>query len=411
MASVGHGLSYLVSLWLARTLGVEGFEAYVVASTAFILMVTITPLGFEKYALRLLPALFEQADWPRAKGYLRYGFRSTLLMSFLVAAAVGAWTHWISDLPANMRLAIIVSCLSLPAGALVHYALEVMSAAGHEVRATAIFRLAVPAVTLALVGVLFALPLTPSGAMAVACWGVAWMAALVLMAMKWRQVAPPQLQHVQAVEEKAAWFSEARPFWFYRIALAVLAQGGMLALVSFDAHGSAVGAYAVAMSTAGLAAILATATNRTYARRLSVLLERRDFATIMRVRGERLRWLLPTIAIFLLFTFGFTRQILALFRPEFVEEGLLPLRLLALSTAFSVVFALAPTYLKYARRKHVTYLTVAITALLQVLMLIVLVPRFGATGAAAANATSMVAMYGAFAWMATREVRRLQAGG
>jgi O-antigen/teichoic acid export membrane protein len=131
----------------------------------------------------------------------------------------------------------------------------------------------------------------------------------------------------------------------------------------------------------------------------------------MRVRGERLRWLLPTIAIFLLFTFGFTRQILALFRPEFVEEGLLPLRLLALSTAFSVVFALAPTYLKYARRTHVTYLTVAITALLQVLMLIVLVPRFGATGAAAANATSMVAMYGAFAWMATREVRRLEAGG
>lgn len=415
MASVGHGISYLVSLCLARMLGVEGFEAYVVGSTAFILMVTIAPLGLEKYALRLLPALFEQADWPRAKAYLRYGFRRTLCASALVAAAVGAWAYWISDLPFDTRLAIAVSCVSLPAGALVHYALEVVSAAGHEMRATAIFRIAVPATTLALVGLLFALPLTPSGPMAVACWGIAWAAALAMMAWQWRQAAPPQLAGTETVDEKSTekstWISEARPFWIYRIALALLAQAGVMALVSFNAEASAVGAYAAAMGTAGLAAMLATATNRTYARRLSVLLEQRDFATVMRVRRERLGWLLPAVAIFLLLVFGFTRQILALFRPEFVDEGVLPLRLLALSTAFSVVFALSPTYLKYARRKHATYLTVACAALLQVVMLVVLVPRLGATGAAAANAASMITMYGAFAWMASREVRRLEAGG
>lgn len=411
MASVGQACAYLVSLCLARMLGVEGFEAYIVGSTAFILMVTIAPLGFDKYALRLLPALFEQADWPRAKGYLRYGFRITLLASLLVAATAGAWAYWISDLPVTTRLAIVVSCLSLPAGALVHYALEVLSAAGHELRATAIFRIAVPAFTLALVGMMFTLPLVPSGPMAVACWGIAWAAALVLMALQWRQAAPAQLATVQPVEEKSTWRSEARPFWVYRIALALLAQAGVMALVSFNTEASAVGAYAAAMGTAGLAAMLATATNRTYARRLSVLLEQRDFATVMQVRRERLRWLLPAIALFLVLAFGFTRQILALFRPEFVQEGVLPLRLLALSTAFSVVFALSPTYLKYARHAHATYVTVACAALLQLVMLVVLVPRLGATGAAAANAASMISMYGAFAWMASREVRRLEAGG
>ncbi len=411
MAAIGHVFSYLVSLCLARMLGVEGFEAYVVGSTAFILMVTLAPLGLEKYALRVLPALFEQADWARAKGYLHYAFRRTLRMSLLVAACIAAWAYWISDLPVATRQAIGVSCLALPAGALVHYALEVLSAAGYELRATAIFRIAVPAITLALVGMLFALPLAPSGPMAVACWGIAWTVALVLMAVQWRHAAPRPLMQVPVVEDKPTWAAEARPFWVYRIALALLAQAGVMALVAFDAEASAVGAYAAAMATAGLAAMLATATNRTYARRLSVLLEQRDFTTVMQVRRERLRWLLPAIAIFLVLAFGFTRQILALFRPEFVEEGVLPLRLLALSTAFSVVFALSPTYLKYARRKRATYLTVACAALLQLVMLVMLVPSFGASGAAAANAASMITMYGAFAWMASSEVRRLRADG
>lgn len=411
LASIGHGFAYLVSLCVARMLGVEGFESYVVGSTAFILMVTIAPLGFEKYSLRLLPVLFEREDWPRAKGYLHQGFRCTLVMSLLLATGVAAWAYWISDLPTATRLAIVVSCLSLPAGALVHYALEVVSATGHELRATAIFRIAVPGFTLVMVGLLSTLPVLATGSMAVACWGMAWVVALLLMALQWRKVMPRGLLCVEPLMEVDHWNREARPFWIYRVTLALLAQAGVLALVFFDSDASAVGAYAAAMGTAGLAAMLATATNRTYARRLSVLLEQRDFTTVMRVRRERLRWLLPAVAIFLMITFAFSRQILGLFRPEFVEEGVMPLRLLALSTAFSVVFALSPTYLKYARRKYATYYTVACTALLQLLMLVVLVPRLGATGAAAANATSMIAMYGAFAWMASREVRRLQAGG
>jgi hypothetical protein len=56
---------------------------------------------------------------------------------------------------------------------------------------------------------------------------------------------------------------------------------------------AAVGAFAAAMGMAGPVAVLATATNRAYARRLSILLERRDFATVLDLRNERLRWLRP----------------------------------------------------------------------------------------------------------------------
>ena len=64
-AVVGQSAAYLLSIVLARNLEVEGFEAYVVASAAFTLMVMFAPRGIDKYALRLLPALFERADWVR----------------------------------------------------------------------------------------------------------------------------------------------------------------------------------------------------------------------------------------------------------------------------------------------------------------------------------------------------------
>ncbi len=67
--------------------------------------------------------------------------------------------------------------------------------------------------------------------------------------------------------------------------------------------------------------------------------------------------------------FGWTRELLALFRPEFVDEGTTALRLLATATAFSVLFALAPTYLKYQRRNVATFFAVAGATTVQIVLL------------------------------------------
>ena len=407
LAAAGQVIAYMLTMVLARRLGIDGFEAYVVASAAFILMVTIAPLGIDKYALRLLPALLARADWPLVRGFLVYGLRRTLLASLLIGSAVGAWAAWKRDLSDAVRWAIVASCLSLPAGAMVHYGVEVLSAFGREARALTLFRIAMPAVTFGLVGVLLVLPLTMSGPMAIGCWGTAWTLALPMTAYEIRRAAPPGIFRVQPIAESAQWAVESRPFLVYRISFGLLGQTGVLALDWLQPSAAAVGAYAAAMGTAGLMAVLATATNRAYARRLSILLEQRDFATVLDLRAERLRWLLPAIAVFLIIVFVFTRELLGLFQPEFAGEGVAPLRMLAVATAFSVLFALAPTYLKYQRRKRATYITVACAAAAQGLLLLLLVPRLGATGAAIAYTVSMCGMYAAYALMAYRELALL----
>jgi O-antigen/teichoic acid export membrane protein len=199
--------------------------------------------------------------------------------------------------------------------------------------------------------------------------------------------------------------------FIYRISLGLLGQAGVIALDWLQPSATAVGTYAAAFATAGLAVVLATATNRAYARRLAVLLERQEFATVLALRRQRLRWLVPALTVFLLIGFVYAREVLALFRPEFVEDGVTPLRLLTVATAFTVLFALAPTYLKYRRRNRTTYATMTSAAAVQILLLLALVPRFGATGAAVAYAVSMCGMYGVFALLAHRELLLLKAGG
>jgi O-antigen/teichoic acid export membrane protein len=293
----------------------------------------------------------------------------------------------------------------------VHYGVEVLSANGREVRGTAIFRVAVPTTTLVLVGLLLFLPLELSGAMAVACWGAAWTVALAMIAIETRRATLPEVRRADPTEEARTWRAAARPFWFYRISLALVAQAGVIALDILQPSATAVGAYAAAIATANLPLVLVTSTNRFYSRRLSILLEQRDYAGVLEARGERLKWLLPAVALFLALVFGFGREILGIFRPEFVEEGITALRLLAIATATSMLFSLAPTYLKYVGHNRFTLGVVAVAAAIQLLLLALLVPRFATTGAALAYAVSMCGMYLVFAGMAYREVVLLKANG
>lgn len=410
LAFVGQFIAYLLSVLLARHLGVEGFQAYAVASAVFILMAVVAPLGAEKYALRLLPVLIERGDWARARGYMRFGLRRTLLTTAVMGVAVLLWACWARGVAAPTRLAIVLTVLSLPAGALVHYGLEVLSAWGRDFIALAVFRIVVPGLALAFFCLLLASPVQVSGAMAIACWGLAWVLALLLMAWQMQRALPPGFAGMHVIEEPAAWGVAMRPFFFYRLSLGVLGQSAIIALDWLQPSAIATGAYAAAASTVGLVAVLATATNRAYARQLALLLERRQYDLVLALRRRRLRWLLPLVTAFVLASFVFTDDILALFRAEFVEEGGLALRLLALATAFTVLFALAPTYLKYRGRNRATYVAVACTAALQLALLLLLVPRLGASGAAIAHALSISAMYAALAWMARRELLLLRAG-
>lgn len=410
LAILGQFVAYGLSIVVARRLGVDDFEAYAVGSSIFMLMVVYVPRGVEKYSIKILPGLIERGDFGAAKGFLIFGLRRVLIMSGLVGGGVYIWTTFVVDYPRGLQIAIMVSCLSLPIGALAHYGIEILSAFGRDIAAIGLFRIVVPSVTLALVGLLVFTDVDISGAMVVGCWGLAWAVIFALMIFPiWR--SPPQnLWTATATKDSGQWRRGARPFLHYRISMALLTQIGILILDRFNSSAAAVGAYSVALGTVSLILVLATGTNRFYSRKMSIFLEQKDYQGMLDVRRERLLWLLPCTVIFLIAIFGFGREILHVFRPEFVEEGILALYILSISTVVSLLFSLAPTYLKFRDHSRAILKVVAGAAGLNVVLNLLLVPEYAAAGAATAYAVSMCGMYFIFSRMANQELIRLKAG-
>lgn len=392
---------------LAGRLSIEEFDAYVVAAAAFLLMLAIAPQGADKLALRIVPPLLDRRDWDHVRGYAVFGVRRALIGASVVGAIGVAVALWLPDLPTPTRIAVAASVLALPAGALAQIGLEFLTAIGLARTATAIVRLVVPGLVLA-----FAIGTTaaggiPTGAQMIAAWGAAWVAAVALMMLCLRARAQPVLSAPRKSED-AAWSVAARPLWLYRIVAGLMAQAGVLSLELSGAPPVEVGAYAAAASVVSLIVVLATATNRAYARELAIRLERRDFAGIAESSVRRRRWLLPATGVILAAVLIFPREILALFRPELVEAGVMPMRILVAATAVSMTFALAPTFLKYRGLNRLISRTMTASVALQIVLLILLVPRIGAAGAAIGYAVSSVLMYGSFAGFSRLELGRLR---
>lgn len=156
---------------------------------------------------------------------------------------------------------------------------------------------------------------------------------------------------------------------------------------------------------ASIAQVLATATNRVYASQLSVLLARDDGAGVAALKRSRLRWLVVPLALYLAVVLVFARDILAFFRPEFVEGGVAPLRLLAVCTALTTLLSMEPTYFKHRRRNRVLFGHVAAAVVVQFVLLWLMIPHLGATGAAIAYGAAATVLYAGLAWRAHRDQR------
>lgn len=406
IALCGHAVSLAISVLVARRLGIDQFEAYAVSASAFLLMVSVAPLGLDKYSVRILPVLIERADLGRAYGFLRFGVGTILVSGIAIGLGVGIAVWWADHLDTSTTAALIASCMALPAGALAHFGIEVTTALGGERRATVVLRLTVPILTFAIFGIMILMRGDLGAASAIAAWGIAWMCAIAILALDIRRSMPAGVWRSTPQMEPRVWISDALPFLAYRGVLALLLQSSILLLSTMDAAPAAVGAYAVALAITTPVVALFTATNRAYGPRLSISLEREDYDAIYEIRKARLRWLLPMISLMLVISLFFPHQLVGMFGLQGSDDAVDSLRILALASAFTMTFSLAPTYIKFTRARGFTLIAATLAVVVQSLLLIVLAPRLGATGAALAHAIAVVGMYGAFALVAWRDLIR-----
>jgi len=271
VAIVGQLITFAISVALARHLSAEEFEAYVVAAALFLLWLAVAAQGLDKYAMRLLPGKFHRRQWRLAWGYCRFTVVRILVGATVLGVAAALWARYLRDFPPAVLAAVYLSCLVLPLGVAVHFFSAVLSATGDCFRAGVVTLLLVPAVALAMIGVGVALRVEWSGALGIACWGTGWTLALVAV-MRWVQRAWFGPRAGLRDRHTPRWRLNSLPFRLFRLAMGVMARIAVVMLDWLQPSATATGAYGAALS---MAALVAVATNRVYARELSVLMEHR----------------------------------------------------------------------------------------------------------------------------------------
>jgi O-antigen/teichoic acid export membrane protein len=405
LALINWGLFYGLTVFLARTLDTRGFHDYSVAVATVTLLTSLASLGLEKYALRILPAAFERHDWAVAQGFLRFSFRSLLLASITVGLLYATVRLVLTERSVAELWPVLAGVSVVPAVAMVQLQIEVLAATGRVVRATFFYRILFPVGALAFICGIGAWTGRLTATQAVEGYAAAWLLTLAALWNQTRKWMPAEVRTAQVVTEARSWLSAAIPFLIHSVMMTQFASLGIIGLEFAGRGEKSVALLAACMQTGSFVVLLATATNRYYSPRGSVLIERQDFAGIEQMILERWRWIIPVTLAYFLGIVLFGRRILGLFGPGF-EEGYVALLWIAGGASISVILAMAPVYLKFVRRNGLVLGITAIAATVNFGLILLLGPARGATGAAIAYAVSIGGMAIAFATIGIYSVKR-----
>ena len=380
----GHVLSSAVTVMLARRLSIDAFETFVAVAAIFTIMVASAPFGVDKLALVVVPPLHRQRDWAAVAHFLRFAIRRAAFGVAVMGAVGVAWA--LSPFPVphlpEERASLLLGVLVLPVGVVAYMGFEVLTALGQARQAATIFRVGVPGLALAAVAATGLGGVTLSGAGAIMIWGFAWSVGAAVSWNVIHRLHPHRMRGFPDARVCRSWSRLALPLWAYRVGFALMANAGLIALYRFGHPAHIVGSYAAAATVAGLMSVVVTSTNRAYAREVALHLDLGDQAALRALVLARLRWIVPVVSVMLTVVFLVPEGILGIFGPAFVAEGVLPLQILAVTAALSMVLALTPTRLKHAGRHGRVLGAIFFALTLQVVLLVLLVPEGGAPGAA-----------------------------
>lgn len=384
-----YGVSFGVSVLLARLLGATGYGYYAYLLVWLSILVNLATLGADRVLVRDLGVFAARRDWTRLWTQWAWANRLTLGASLIVAAAVSlALALWPGRIDAEQRSVLGIGMAALPFLALTLVRQAALQSLGQSAVGQLPERLARPALAAAIAAGLY---LWQRGSLSAVQAAVALIVAAALalgisQAWLWRCHLPAA--PARKTDAAQAWLSSGARLML-TILLAVLGEQTTLLVLGAFAGPADVAVYSVAASGSRIVAMGLLALNVPLGPRLAQLHASGDRAALAAlVRRSRRVALLVTGAFFIVLVV-FRDVFLGLFGPEFRAGGL---TLMILCVGQLVNGASGPVGLVLSMTGHERDVVVAmvVNVALGLTASAVLVPRWGAAGAALVASTALV---------------------
>lgn len=401
----GMGLSFALSIWIARMVGADGVGLLALSTTCLSIGSLIGRAGLDNALLRFVAESISVGDIGRAAGASRKGLIYAAGASLAISIILYFCADWIAFVafssPTLAPLIKIISLAVVPMSLCFIFAqlLQSLKKAGW---ATLVQTNLIPLFTIAGLAVIVLAGVYPVSTEFIAATTVgANLAAALTGWLLWRGFAP-EIRKASPVFASRELLAVSVPLLWVASMNLVIGWTDVVMLGVFTDSNS-VGIYSVASRMAMLASLVLIAANTIAAPKFAELHAQGDFATLQRIAQLSAR-MVTVITLPLLCIFIFAPAIvMSIYGPEFAAGGS-ALAILSIAQFVNlmsgpVVFLLMMT----GRQKAVSF-AMTIAAAGNVTLNYFMIPEYGYLGACIATAISMSIINLVLVWVVWREL-------
>ncbi len=384
------GFNFVISLLLARLLGVAGFGAYSFALAWVGLLNIPSILGFDRLLIREVAVHRTRSEWGLMKGLLLRTSQLVLLASCGVAllAAGAAWLLS-GGLEPRMLHAFWVAMFLLPLTSLSLLRQAALRGLYRVVSGQVPEMFIRPVLFIALIGgVYLVLDTGMSASWAVGLNAVALAIAFLIGALMLRRSLPLAVKTERPAYATRLWLGSALPLMFVSGAQVINTRADIVMLGAIRGAEEA-GVYTVATRGADLIAFVLLAVNAAFGPVVASLYAAGDLGRLQRVVTKSTRFIflasLPLAVGFMVFGWWFM-----LIFGEGFTRGATALAILSAGQLVSAAVGTVGVLLVMTNYERFAALGVGIGAVINVGLNATLIPIFGLEGAAVATMSSLV---------------------
>jgi O-antigen/teichoic acid export membrane protein len=386
------GLSFLVTVLLARLLGTEGYGAYFYAFAWIVLLGIPAILGTDQLLVREVATYLSKSQWGLMRGLLQRANRAVLMASVglaLLAAAVG-WAlrgHWPSS---NMLPTFWVALILLPFVALTRVRQGAMQGLHRVALGAMPEQLIQPALLLVFLSATYLflpyrLTAPLSMGLNVAACGVAFLVGALLM----YRTLPLCVKEAAPVYRDAAWARSSLPLVFLAGAGVLFSQADTLILGALKGA-QAVGLYTAAHKGADFIAFVLVAQSAAFASTAASLYATGDMERLQRLVTRLARWTLLASAPLAILLIGFGRWFLLYCYGRQFTQARTALAILSCGQLANISMGSVGLLLVMTGHERDAAAAIGAGAVSNIVLNFALVPRWGLEGAAVAYACGMI---------------------
>lgn len=383
------GLSFVISILLARWLGKAAYGAYAYAMAWVMFLIVPALFGLDTLIVRQIAVYATHEKWPLSRGILSWATRTVFLIGGAIALLV-ACTAWfvLQNGPPQNRTTFLLSLLLVPIMAQARLRQATLRGFREVVSGLWPESLLQPLLLLAFFGAAYlewGKRFTPQGAMALNV--LATLIAFGIGALVLHRKLPAAMQ-VNQERDTPVWMRSAWPLLTLSLLHISFSQADMLILGAVKGV-EAAGIYNIAKWLAGVTGLVVTAVNAVLAPSAASLYTMGNIKGLQKVVTKTARVLLFASLPITLFLMLFGTSVLKLAGAEFAA-GYSALIVLCVGQLVNAAMGSVGLLLMMTGHEKEAAKGIGCGALANGILSALLIPRFGIEGAAWAASLSLI---------------------